>query len=79
MEGESYVGRGMGADSDLGNRLYNLGRPRKFVYGRALVYHLDHTIMPRPHFAANRARLLEVIRTGKTRCERGLDQYLRTE
>jgi glycosyltransferase involved in cell wall biosynthesis len=74
---ESYVGRGMGADSDLGSRLYNLGRPRKFVYGRALVYHLDHAIMPRPHFAANRARLLEVICTGKTRCERGLDQYLR--
>jgi len=74
---ESYVDRGMGADSDLGSRLYNLGRPRKFVYGRALVYHLDHTIMPRPHFAENRARLLEVINTGKTRCERGLNQYLR--
>lgn len=73
---ESYVGRGMGADSDLGSRLYNLGRRRKFVYGRALVYHLDHPIMPRPHFAENRARLLEVIRSGKTRAERGLDQYL---
>ena len=75
---ESYVGRGMGADSDLGSRLYNLGRPRKFVYGRALVFHLDHEIMPRPHFAENRARLLDVIRTGKIRCERGLDQC-RTE
>jgi glycosyltransferase involved in cell wall biosynthesis len=74
---ESYVGRGMGADSDLGSRLYNLGRPRKFVYGRALVYHLDHPIMPRPHFVANRARLQEVIRSDKTRCECGLDQYLR--
>ena len=73
---ESYLGRGMGADSDLGSRLYYLGRWRKFVYDRALVYHLDHRIMPRPHFAQNRARLLEVIRTGKTRCERGLDQYL---
>jgi glycosyltransferase involved in cell wall biosynthesis len=73
---ESYVGRGMGADSDLGSRLYNLGRRRKFVYGRALVYHLDHPIMPRPHFAENRSRLLEVIRSGKVRCERGLDQYL---
>ncbi len=74
---ESYVGRGMGADSDLGSRLYNLGRLRKFVYGRALVYHLDHRIMPRPHFAANKARLDEVIRTGKIRCEAGLDQYLK--
>jgi len=66
----------MGADSDLGSRLYNLGLFRKFVYGRALVYHLDHTIMPRPHFTENKARLQEVIRSGKTRCERGLDQYL---
>ena len=73
---ESYVGRGMGADSDLGSRLYNLGHRRKFVYGRALVYHLDHPIMPRPHFAANRARLHEVIRSGKVRCTQGLDQYL---
>ena len=73
---ESYVGRGMGADSDLGSRLYNLGHRRKFVYGRALVYHLDHPIMPRPHFAANRARLLEVIYSGKIRSGRGLDQYL---
>lgn len=73
---ETYVGRGMGADSDLGSRLYNLGRQRKFVYGHALVYHLDHPIMPRPHFAKNKARLLETIRSGKVRCERGLNQYL---
>jgi glycosyltransferase involved in cell wall biosynthesis len=74
---ESYQGRGMGADSDLGSRIYNLGRSRKFVYGRALVFHLDHTIMPRPHFAANNARLQEVIQTGVIRSRRGLDQYLR--
>jgi glycosyltransferase involved in cell wall biosynthesis len=74
---ETYAGRGMGADSDLGTRLYNLGRRRKFVYGRALVYHLDHPIMPRPHLAENRARLQEVIRSGKTRAERGLDQHLK--
>jgi len=73
---ESYAGRGMGADSDLGSRLYNLGRRRKFVYGRSLVYHLDHPILPRPHFAENHARLREVIRSGKIRAERGLDQYL---
>lgn len=76
---EAYSGRGMGADSDLGCRLYNLGRHRKFVYGRALVYHLDHSVMPRPHFAANRVRLDEVIRTRKTRCERGLDQHTAKE
>ena len=73
---ESYMGRGMGADSDLGSRIYNLGRARKFVYGHALVYHLDHTIMPRPHYATNRARLDDVLLTGKIRCEKGLNQYL---
>jgi glycosyltransferase involved in cell wall biosynthesis len=74
---ESYVGCGVGTDSDLGSRLYNLGRRRKFVYGRALVYHLEHPNMPQPHFVAeNRSRLLEVIRCGKIRAERGLDQYL---
>jgi glycosyltransferase involved in cell wall biosynthesis len=76
---ESYQGRGMGADSDLGSRVYNLGRRRKFVYGRALVYHLDHPIAPRPHFDANRARLDEVLRSGRIRAEKGLDQYVKEQ
>jgi len=73
---ETYVGRGIGPDSDLGTRLYNLGRPRKFVYGQALVYHLNHPIAPRIDLPAKRARLEELLRTGKTRCELGLQQYL---
>ena len=73
---ESYIGRGIGPDSDLGTRLYNLGRPRKFVYAHALVYHLDHPIMPRDNLADKKARLQETIRSGKTRCERGVQQYL---
>ena len=73
---ESYVGRGIGPDSDLGTRLYNLGRPRKFVYGQALVYHLNHHIEPRQDLPAKRARLAELLRTGQTRCELGLEQYL---
>ena len=73
---ESYLGRGIGPDSDLGTRLYNLGRPRKFVYGQALVYHLNHQIEPRQDLPAKRARLAELLRTGQTRCELGLQQYL---
>jgi glycosyltransferase involved in cell wall biosynthesis len=73
---ETYLGRGIGPDSDLGTRVYNLGRRRKFVYGRALVYHLDHPVMPRDNLEAKRTWLKETIRSGKTRCERGLDQYL---
>ena len=72
---ETYLGRGIGPDSDLGTRIYNLGHPRKFVYGRAIVYHLNHFVMPRENLPAKRARLEETRRAGTTRCERGLDQY----
>ncbi len=73
---EEYLDRGIGADSDLCERTYIiLGRRRKFVYGRALVYHLDHKITGRPHFDENRARLAKVIRERIIRCERGLDQH----
>ena len=73
---EAYTGWGVGEDSDLGTRLYHLGRPRKFCYGRAIVYHLNHPMMPRDHFAASRARLEDTIRSRKIRCERGLEQHL---
>lgn len=72
---ETLLGRGIGPDSDLGTRVYNLGRLRKFVYGRAIVYHLDHTVLPRENLGAKRQRLEETIRSGRTRCEKGLEQY----
>jgi glycosyltransferase involved in cell wall biosynthesis len=73
---ESYLGRGIGPDSDLGTRVYNLGRRRKFVYGRAIVFHLDHPVMPRDNLEAKKRWLEETIRTGRIRCESGLQQYL---
>jgi GT2 family glycosyltransferase len=73
---EEYTGWGIGEDSDLGTRLYNLGRRRKFVYGHAVVYHLNHPAAPRAHVPASEARLAETIRSGKIRCERGIEQYL---
>ena len=73
---EEYTGWGIGEDSDLGTRLYHLGRPRKFVYGHAVVYHLNHPMLPRTHLEGSRQRLEETIRSGKIRCERGLEQYL---
>jgi glycosyltransferase involved in cell wall biosynthesis len=73
---EEYTGWGIGEDSDLGTRLYHLGRPRKFVYGHAVVYHLNHPMLGRNHIEASLRRLAETIRSGKIRCERGLDQYL---
>ena len=73
---EEYTGWGIGEDSDLGTRLYHLGRPRKFVYGRAMVYHLNHPMLGRGHVEASQQRLAETIRSGKIRCERGIEQYL---
>jgi GT2 family glycosyltransferase len=72
---EDYTGWGTGEDSDIGTRLYHLGRRRKFVYGRAITFHLNHPQLPREHHAASLARLAETIAAGKIRCEHGLDQH----
>lgn len=74
---EEYDGWGLGEDSDLGSRLYHLGRPRKFVYGRGILYHLHHSILNRDHLPKSQARLDETIRTKKIRCVKGVDQYLK--
>jgi len=74
---EEYEGWGLGEDSDLGSRLYHLGRPRKFVYGRSILYHLHHPILNRDHLPQSQARLEETIRTERIRCPRGVDQYVR--
>ena len=73
---EEYSGWGIGEDSDLGTRLYHLGRPRKFVYAHAIVFHLNHPMAPRDHVGASLARLDETIRSRRLRCVRGIDQYL---
>jgi glycosyltransferase involved in cell wall biosynthesis len=73
---EEYAGWGIGEDSDVGTRLYHLGRPRKFVHGHAVVYHLNHPMLGRAHVQASLDRLAETIRSRKIRCERGVEQYL---
>jgi glycosyltransferase involved in cell wall biosynthesis len=73
---EAYTGWGTGEDSDIGTRLYHLGRPRKFVYGRAITFHLNHPQAPRGHHPASLARLAETIASGKIRCENGLNRHL---
>ncbi|MFL2905514.1 MAG: glycosyltransferase [Limisphaerales bacterium] len=72
---ETYEGWGIGEDSDLGARLYNLGCHRKFVHGHAIVYHLNHPELPKEHVPASKARLQETIDSKRTRCERGLNQH----
>jgi glycosyltransferase involved in cell wall biosynthesis len=71
---EAYEGWGIGEDSDLGSRIYHLGRHRKFVYGRALVFHLNHPQLSKKHVADSLRRLEETIRSKKVRCEAGLEK-----
>lgn len=70
---EDFVGWG-GEDSDIGVRLYHLGRQRKFVYGRVITFHLNHPLAPRGQYAASLARLAETIASRKIRCQRGLEK-----
>jgi len=72
---ETFTGWGR-EDADLGNRLYHLDRARKFVYGRAIIYHLNHPVVPRDRLETNQSLLEETIREKRIRARRGLDQYL---
>ncbi len=59
-----------------GISLMPVGRPRKFVYGRAITFHLNHPPAPRGHHAASLARLAQTIADRKIRCAHGLDRHL---
>jgi glycosyltransferase involved in cell wall biosynthesis len=72
---ETFTGWGR-EDADLGNRLYHLGRDRKFVYGRAIIYHLNHPVVSRDRLETNQSLLEETIGERRIRARRGLDQYL---
>ena len=74
---ETFTGWGR-EDADLANRLYHLGRDRKFVYGRAIIYHLNHPVLPRDRLETNQSLLEETIREKRIRARKGLDQYLDT-
>jgi len=72
---ETFVGWGR-EDADLANRLYHLGRPRKFVYGRAILYHLNHPVASRNRLSENQSLLEQTIAERRIRAVKGLDQYL---
>lgn len=72
---ETFTGWGR-EDADLGNRLYHLGRDRKFVYGRAIIYHLNHPVVSRDRLNTNQSLLEETLREKRVRARKGLDQYL---
>lgn len=71
---EIFTGWGR-EDADLGNRLYHLGRDRKFVYGRAIIYHLNHPVISRDRLQTNQSLLEETLRKKRIRARKGVDQY----
>lgn len=72
---ETFTGWGR-EDADLGHRLYHLGRDRKFVYGRAIIYHLNHPVVSRERLETNQSLLEETLVEKRIRARQGLDQYL---
>jgi glycosyltransferase involved in cell wall biosynthesis len=68
---EDYEGWGR-EDSDLGARLYNLGLQRKMVYGRSVVYHLNHPENSRGNLEINDLRLKKTIESKRIRCKNGI-------
>ncbi len=75
---EAFVGWGR-EDSELAARLKNAGVRRMDVRGWALCYHLWHPPASRTGLATNDELLAETQRARATRCEAGVDQYLRTQ
>jgi glycosyltransferase involved in cell wall biosynthesis len=68
---EAFTGWGR-EDSDLAARLFHLGRVRKFVRGRAVVFHLDHPVASRAQVDTNQARLDETLSTRRVLAVRGI-------
>lgn len=68
---------GWGAeDKELCARLSNAGIRRQTLLFAAQAWHLEHPPADRHAAEANVARWRETVRTGRTRCEVGLDAHL---
>jgi glycosyltransferase involved in cell wall biosynthesis len=68
--------RGWGSeDKELCARLDNAGLQRQTLVFAAIAWHLAHPPAARDAAAANRERWQETERSGRTRCERGIDGH----
>lgn len=65
-------------DKELCARLHNAGVRRQTLLFAAPAWHLSHPPAPRFSADANRARWSETVRTGRKRCEAGLDAHSAT-
>lgn len=71
---EKYEGWGR-EDADLTARLVHLGRRRRVVWGRAIVFHLNHPIQPRTGLSNNDQRLAAVLAAKSIRANHGLVEH----
>jgi len=71
---ESMSGWGS-EDKELCARLDNAGLRRQTLVFAAIAWHLAHPPAARDAAAANRARWQATVRSGRTRCERGIDGH----
>jgi glycosyltransferase involved in cell wall biosynthesis len=62
-------------DKELCARLENAGVRRQTLLFAAIAFHLDHPPAPRDMAAVNRMRWRETVRSGRTRCEAGIDRH----
>jgi glycosyltransferase involved in cell wall biosynthesis len=68
--------RGWGSeDKELCARLENAGIRRQTILFAAIAFHLDHPPAPRDSAAVNSALWRETVRSGRTRCEAGIDRH----
>lgn len=68
--------RGWGSeDKELCARLENAGVRRQTLVFAAIAFHLAHPPAARNCAAGNRARWQDTLRSGRTRCEAGLDGH----
>jgi glycosyltransferase involved in cell wall biosynthesis len=72
---ETMIGWGS-EDKELCARLENAGVRRQTLLFAAIAFHLAHEPASRGSAKTNRARWRETVRSGRTRCDRGIDQHL---
>ena len=68
--------RGWGSeDKELCARLENAGIRRQTLLFAAIAFHLAHPPAPRSSATVNRALWQETVRSGRTRCDAGIDRH----
>ncbi len=72
---EAFIGWGR-EDSELGARLYHLGKIRKLVHGRAIVHHLNHPFESRNSLDQNERILQHTLNHHLVTCKQGLSSHL---